>query len=219
MHEYWAWSHLAGESGSLNMTGNVSHDGLSIRERGNTWWEWRHCQRTQTAELESPDWTPVAARDGAMLPTNNNHVISDYHLTPTWPGPPPPVPNRTDDMSDTVSYNVSGNETGHLGLQQSWMRLTWSCTYVHGSGYDLPPSSQSQGQTSLSYLSFPNGTQQWNRHLPPMITTQINSNARESPTLWQLCTILKNVGVEGRSSSQLTFTWMPMLHLHDNKSV
>lgn len=44
-------------------------------------------------------------------------------------------------------------------------------------------------------------------------------NARESPTLWQLCTILKNVAVEGRSSSQLTFTWMPTLHLHDNKSV
>lgn len=102
-HEYWAWSNLTRQSGSLNMTGNVSHDGLSMSERGNTWWEWRHCQRTQTAELESPDWSPVAARDGAMLPTNNKRVITDYYLIPTWPGPPPPVPTRSDDRSDTAS--------------------------------------------------------------------------------------------------------------------
>lgn len=110
--------------------------------------------RTGKSSLESS-----CGQDGAMLPTNNNHVIADYYKSPTWPGPPLPVPNRTDDMSDTVSYK------GHLGLQQYGTRLTWSCSYVHSSGYDLPLSSQSQGQTSHSYLSFPNGTQQWNRDI------------------------------------------------------
>lgn len=158
---YWAWSHLARQSGRLNMTGNVSHDGLSIRAKGNTWWEWHHCQQTQTAEMESPVWSPVAAGMVQCYPLITIFIVDNY-LARTWPGPPPPVPTRTDDMSDTVSYNSSGNEMGHLGLQQSWLRLTWSCSYVLSSSYDLPLTSQSQGQTSLSDLFFPNGTQQRN---------------------------------------------------------
>lgn len=68
-------------------------------------------------------------------------------------------------MSDSVSYNLSTDEMGQVGLQQSWMRLTWRRSYDQGSGYDLPLSSRSQGQTPLGYLSFPNGTQQWNRDI------------------------------------------------------
>lgn len=78
----WEWSHLARQSGSWNMTGNVSHDGLSIRERGNTWWEWRHCQRTQTAELESTDWTPVSA---GMVQCYPLIITTMSSLTFIWP--------------------------------------------------------------------------------------------------------------------------------------
>lgn len=75
------------------MTGNVSHDGLSISERGNTWWERRHCQRTQTAELESPAWSPVAARMVQCYPLittmssltiiNPLHDLGHHYLSPT----------------------------------------------------------------------------------------------------------------------------------------
>lgn len=54
-----------------------------------------------------------------------------YHLTSTWPGPLTPAPTRSDDTSHAVGCNLSGKETTHLGLQrQSWMRLTWFCSYV-----------------------------------------------------------------------------------------
>ena len=81
MHKSWAWSHLARQSGSLTMTGNVSHDGFSIRARGNTWWKWRHCERTKTAELESPDWTPVAVRVVQCYPL----ITTMSSLTIIWP--------------------------------------------------------------------------------------------------------------------------------------
>lgn len=41
-------------------------------------------------------------QDGGKLPSNNNHVTAEYYLISAWPGPPPPpVPNRADDMSNT----------------------------------------------------------------------------------------------------------------------
>lgn len=133
------------------------------------WWsfhqgEGKHLVKVTLLSADTNSRTGKSRLDSGCgrdeLPTNNNHVIADYYLTPTWLGPPPTVPTRTDDMSHTVGY---GNETTHLGSQRSWMRLTWSCSFVHGSGYDLHLSSQRQGQTSLGYLSFPSGTQQWNR--------------------------------------------------------
>lgn len=136
----WAWSQLARQSGSLNMTGNVSHDGLSIRERGNTWRNWRHCQRTQTAKLESPDWTPVATGMVQCYPLIT--TTPDYYLTLTWP-----APTRTDDMSHTFNYNLSGNKTAHLGLQHSWMRLTWLQFRLWLS------SQQSEPRPNISQLS------------------------------------------------------------------
>lgn len=86
-----------------------------------------------------------SAQDGAMLSSNNNHAITDYYLTPMWPWPLC-VPLQT----------TWWGQRGHLGLHQSWMRLTWTCSsrYAHDSGYGFPLSSESQGQTSLCYLSF-----------------------------------------------------------------
>ena len=149
-----AWSHLTRQSGSL-----------SIAVRGNTWSEWHHRQRTQTAKLETPHWTPVAARMEWTLPSHNNHIITYYHLTHTWPGPPPSVPNRADNISNNVRYNLSDGETGHLGFPQGWMRLTWSGHYVHGSGDDPSPISQRQAQTPIYSLSFLNGAQQRSRDI------------------------------------------------------
>lgn len=60
------------------------------QERGNTWWKWRHCQRTQTAELESPDWIPVAAGIGAVLQPRHRWLLSDPYMTWATTNCPPP---------------------------------------------------------------------------------------------------------------------------------
>lgn len=101
--------------------------------------------------------------DGALLPSNNNHVTAEHEVTLTWPGPLPPV--QPEQMTCPRSGSCLG--TKHLGLQRSWMRLTQSCSDVH-SWSRLWPSCQQykhQGQTPVSYLSFLNGTQHWNREI------------------------------------------------------
>lgn len=69
-----------------------------------------------TSGHKQPNWKVQgelhSGRDGATLPSNNNHVIF-------WPrrdlgdhsGPDGPE-SRTDDTSDNVHYNLPTNETG-----------------------------------------------------------------------------------------------------------
>ncbi len=172
------------------MTGNVSHDGLSIREKGNTRWKWRHHQRTQTVELGKSRLDSSCGQDGAMLHTNNNH---HHCLTPTWPGPPTPVSIRTDDMSHAVSYNLPRNEQ-HI-WDYSRTRWGWPGLVVMFTVQAMTLLSAVRAKAKHlsaicpSRMEHSSGTEtsaSSDNH-----TDRYCSNARESPTIWQLCAILK----------------------------
>lgn len=136
------------------------------------------------------------------------HDLGHHHLSPTEQMICPTLLQRVWEWDGTFGTKAVPDEADLVLYLCSRFRL-W------------PSSQQAEPRPNIPQLSV---LPEWNttveqRDLPAMITTWIDSNARESPTLWQLCTILRNVRVEGHSSSQLTFTRMPTLHLHDNKSV
>lgn len=135
----------------------------SVREKegGNTWWRWRHCPADTNStigksSLGSSLWVGWCS-DPLITTMSAPTIIWPWHdpnnLDPTSP---------EHKICPTLIFILLVDKA--FGIT-GWNWPEYVPPFTYGSGYDLPLCSLSQGQTSLCYLSFPNGTQRCNRDI------------------------------------------------------
>lgn len=188
------------------------------QERGNTWWKWRHCQRTQTAELESPDWAPVAA---GMVQCYPQITITSL-ITIIWP------------LHDLGHHHLSPPEqmTCPTLLLTACPGMRWHIWDYSSPGWGWPVLVVMFTVQAMTFLPAVRAKAKHPsaiglsrmEHKSGIETSASNDNHTDSQQCQGKSNTMTTVyHVEERggcslNSPQLAFTWMSTLHLHYNKS-